>query len=179
MASLHEQSELMSAASKPRLLFDIDDLDLSARILGRDDLAKWNPHRGEMAMLDWLVWEAEGPVRAVGLKHVREDEFWVPGHFPNRPMLPGVLQVEVGAQIACYLYNSRKPEPTLAAFLRIENAVFRNMVVPGDDLFVLCQEVKFGRRRFVTDVQGIVERRVAFEARISGMEMGRAADLST
>jgi len=177
MASLDEQPSVVSQAGGSKLLFDLDEIDLGARVLDREALARWIPHRGEMAMLDYLVWERDDPIRAIGLKHIRDDAFWVQGHFPNKPMFPGVLQVETGAQMACYLYNSRRPEPTLAAFLRIENAVFRNMVVPGDDLYVLCQEVKFGRRRFITDVQGVIDGRIAFEARVSGMELGKASDV--
>ena len=84
---------------------------------------------------------------------------------------PGVLQIECGAQLACYLFNSRRQEPVVAAFLRIQDAAFRNKVSPGDTLYILCKDVKFGRRQFTCAVQGVVEDRVAFEATISGMAM--------
>jgi hypothetical protein len=45
------------------------------------------------------------------------------------------------------------------------------MVQPGDDLYLLCSEVKYGRRRFVSDIQGVVGDKIAFDARISGMSM--------
>ena len=85
--------------------------------------------------------------------------------------MPGVLLVEAGAQIACYLYNRRRPEPKTVAFLRIQDAAFRSMVEPGDDLFVLCREVRFGRRNFKSDIQGMVGDRVCFDARITGMQL--------
>jgi len=155
------------------LLFDLSRVDLSQRRYGRDDIARVNPHRHEMALLDWVVWHEGDFTRAVGLKVIRPDEFWVKGHFPSRPMYPGVLMIETGAQLASFMYNSRFTEPTLPVFVRIEDATFRAPVQPGDELFVLCQDVKFSSKRFITDVQGVVAGRVAFQARITGYSGGR------
>ena len=154
-----------------RPLFDMGGLDLSRRTYDRDAIAKLNPHRGEMALLDAIIWNTADFKQGLALKQIKPTEFWVPGHFPEKPMFPGVLMIEAGAQLACFLYNVRQTIPKLVAFLRIENASFRNMVSPGDDLYLLCSEVKFGRRRFVSDIQGIVGDRIAFDARISGMSM--------
>src|SRR5262249_13267839 len=106
---------------------------------------------------------------------VRSDEFWVKGHFPARPMYPGVLMIETAAQLASFTYNSRFKEPTLPVFARIENASFRAAVHPGDELYILCQDVKFSTKRFITDVQGLVGGKVAFESRITGISGGRVA----
>ncbi len=153
------------------LIFDVSGVDLSKRVLLRKDLERLNPHRGDMALLDAIVWHSDDFTRAVALKHTRDDEFWVKGHFPERPMFPGVLMIEAAAQVAVYLYNARLSEPMIAAFTRIENAVFRAPVIPGDDLFILCKEIKWSRRGFTCDVQGMINtaHRVAFEARVSGL----------
>lgn len=154
-----------------RVLFDLGGVDRSARVCGREAIERINPHRGQMALLDGIVWTNPEYTRGVAIKHVRADEFWVPGHFPERPMFPGVLMVEAGAQLACYLYNIRHPGPRTVAFLRIEECTFRSMVKPGDDLFILAQQIKCGRRRFISDIQGLVGDRIAFDARISGMSL--------
>lgn len=159
------------APAKTPLLFDLSDIDLSARVADRDRIARFNPHRGPMALLDAVIWQNEGPSRAVAIKTIGAEEFWVEGHFPGKPMFPGVLMVEAGAQLACYMHMQRMEPPKIAAFLRIENASFRSMVQPGDDLILLGQAVKFGRRQFSADIQGVVADRVAFDARISGMAM--------
>lgn len=152
-------------------MVDLDRIDLSCRLHGRKHIEQFIPHRGVMSLLDWIVWESPDRTRAVGLHHVRPDAFWVAGHFPARPIMPGVLMIEAGAQLACYMYNVRQPARGLVAFLRIDQASFRAMVHPGDDLYLMCAEVRFGQRRFVCDVQGMVNGRMAFDARVSGMQL--------
>lgn len=174
--ALRDAARVASEQDPPGLLIPIQGLDLTHRLLTREQLERLIPHRGAMMLLDGIVWRSPSGDAAVAIKHIRDDEFWVPGHFPGKPMFPGVLMVETGAQLAAYIWNALQPEPQLAAFLRIEHAVFRRSVAPGDDLIVLCREIKRGRRRFESDVQGVVRAastdEVAFEARVIGMAMG-------
>ena len=163
-----DAARAMNAGAKG-YLFDISGIDLNKRLKDRKQLEGLLPHRGHMALLDAVVWQADDCKQGIALKHVRSDEFWVQGHFPGRPLLPGVLQVEAAAQLAALLYNARMPEPLTPAFTRIENCVFRSMVQPGDDLFLLCKEVKWSRRGFTCDVQGVCAGKVTFEAQVQGL----------
>tara|TARA_E500000318_G_scaffold1676_7_gene2265 strand:- start:25803 stop:26309 length:507 start_codon:yes stop_codon:yes gene_type:complete len=164
----------MTTQSRPdrKFLLDIEGIDMSATIADRDAMFQMIPHRHEMALLDRIVWAQDGGLSGIGAMKVQGDEFWVRGHFPSQPMLPGVLMVEAGAQLSCYLYNLRQESPQLAAFLRIDNAAFRRSVTVGEELFLLCDVVKASDRRFISDIQGVVDDQVCFEARISGMRIG-------
>jgi len=155
-----------------RFIIDLDQLDLDHRFLDREGIARWNPHRDDMAQLDAVIWKSQDNTHGVGIKHVRDDEFWVSGHFPGRAMFPGVLMVESGAQLGALLFSLRQEEKRLAAFLRIDKAVFRRAVEPGDDLLILAREVKKQSRKFISDIQGVVDGKLCFEVRIEGLNIG-------
>lgn len=152
-------------------LIDLEAIDLDGTHADQSKIFEMIPHRHEMALVDRIVWADLESGSGVGVKHVNEDEFWVRGHFPGRPMLPGVLMIEAGAQLACYIFNARNGENSTAAFLRIENAVFRRSVTVGDDLMLLCKGMKISPRRFTSAIQGVVNGQLCFEATIVGMKI--------
>jgi len=154
-----------------RLLLDLDVLDLNAVAYDAEAIEAVNPHRGAMRQLDGVAWAEPGPpIRIVGYKDVRDDEFWVPGHIPGRPILPGVLMIEAAAQLAAFAIAKFKQEPGFLGFLGCNDVKFRGQVTPGQRLWLLGQEVKYRPgRRFVCEGQGVVDGKLVFEASIEGM----------
>ena len=156
-------------------VFDIKDVDLSATVADRTAIGSVIPHRGDMLQIDRIVWHDEGLDYGVAVKHVRPDEFWVPGHIPGNPLLPGVLMVEASAQFASWMYHVRSKHYWFAGFTRIEDTTFRGQVVPGDDLYLLCKCLKYNIKRFVCQCQGIVDGRIAFDTKVTGMAFPKMA----
>jgi 3-hydroxyacyl-[acyl-carrier-protein] dehydratase len=150
-------------------IFDLASIDLDQTMADRTGVARRIPHRGDVLQIDRIIWHDDAFDHGVAIKHVREDEFWVPGHIPGNPLLPGVLMLEAGAQLASWLYYSRCAERWFAGFTRIENSRFRGHVVPGNDLMLLCKCLKFTPKRFVCDIQGLVDGNIVFDSTITGM----------
>ena len=97
------------------------------------------PHREPFLLVDEIV-ELVAGERAVGRYHVDPDAWYLRGHFPGRPILPGVLQVEALAQVGavCGL-ASPAFAGRLALFAGIDDVRFKRIVVPGDTLTLECQ----------------------------------------
>ena len=103
-------------------------------MLDREAIRAILPHRDPFLLVDRVL-EYEPGVRAVAELDVVETAFWVPGHFPGHPVMPGVLQLEAMAQTAGILLNKvLKSEGKVAYYLGVDQAKFRRMVVPGDQV---------------------------------------------
>lgn len=92
------------------------------------------PHRHPFILVDRII-ECNDADWIVGIKNVTASEPWFEGHFPGQPIFPGVLQLEAMAQTAGILLNKvLKSEGKVAYYLGVDQAKFRRMVVPGDQL---------------------------------------------
>ncbi|MCH7848407.1 MAG: beta-hydroxyacyl-ACP dehydratase [Planctomycetes bacterium] len=154
-------------------LFDLAKLDLTQVAVSSQRVGEINPHAGHMRQLDHVIWLTDDFRNAVGVKHVRDDEFWVPGHVPGRPLFPGVLMIEAAAQL-CSLTQRLRPDihaDMFIGFTRCDDVVFRGQVVPGDTLYLLAKLLSHRPRRFTSAAQGIVNGSLVFEATITGMVM--------
>lgn len=151
------------------LFFDIQKYDVNHPVAGPVEIEAVNPQRGDMRHLDAIVWLAPELNAVIGYKDVRDDEFWVPGHIPGRPLLPGVIMIEAAAQLAAYVMKKRFALPGFIGFVGCDEVKFRGQVKPGDRLYLMGKEVQFKPRRFICDVQGVVNNTLVFEAKIAGM----------
>lgn len=153
----------------PTFLIDLTDLDLNTVLFDTAEIEATNPHRGHMRMLDAVVHHSHDMTRAIAYKDIGEDEFWVAGHIPGRPLFPGVLMVEAAAQLSSFMSIRKWPEIKFLGFAGVDDVKFRGQVVPGDRLYILSKAVNWRPRRFICACQGVVNGKLVFEAIVTGM----------
>ena len=136
------------------------------KVLDIEAIREILPHRYPFLLVDRIV-ELEEE-RVVGIKNVTVNEPWVPGHFPDFPVMPGVLIIEAMAQVAGVLVLGAIPDRKnkLVLFASIDMAKFRRPVVPGDQLRIEMKVVK--RKASVAKMQGTatVDGQVVAEAEV-------------
>jgi len=155
----------------PVLLADLSQIDLTKILYDRAAIEAINPHRYEMQQLDGIVALDPEKRLIIGFKDVTEQEFWVRGHIPGRPLMPGVILIEAGAQMASIAAKKINNEERFIGFGGIEEAKFRGQVLPGSRLYLIGKFLENRPRRFKMAVQGVVNGELVFETVIIGMPM--------
>ena len=107
--------------------------------LGREEIEQILPHRDPFLLLDEVL-ELEPGHRVVARREVRVDDWWFAGHFPGRPVMPGVLIVEAMAQTgAVAVLLEEQNRGRIAFFAGIDDCRFKRVVEPGDTLILTCE----------------------------------------
>jgi len=152
-------------------LVDLSRIDLTEVQFGIEEIREVNLQRLEMEQLSGIITYRPEQGFVVGFKDVRPDEFWVEGHIPGRPLLPGVLMIEAAAQLSSFYYKMHlgKEDPRFVGFGGVTDVKFRRTVEPGERLIILavCRELK--SRRAIFDTQEVVGDTLVFEGTIIGM----------
>jgi 3-hydroxyacyl-[acyl-carrier-protein] dehydratase len=158
----------------PEVNFDPARLDLSRVVADHEAILRVNPQRFEMAQLTTIVLIDKDQHLVAGYKDVRDDEFWVRGHMPGYPLLPGVLMCEAAAQLCgYYTVIAGLQQGDFIGFGGMENVRFRGTVKPGDRLVLVAKGKDIRPRRCVFNVQGFVGTTMVFHADIIGVPLMR------
>jgi 3-hydroxyacyl-[acyl-carrier-protein] dehydratase len=158
----------------PELHFDPARLDLNRVIAGRPEIERVNPQRFQMEQLTAVVHVDTSEHLIAGYKDVTADEFWVAGHMPNYPLMPGVLICEAAAQLCSYfIMTNGLMQGDFLGFGGMENVRFRGPVRPGDRLILVAKSVKLHRRQAIFNVQGFVGTTMVFHGDIIGVPLTR------
>ena len=157
----------------PEAHFDLATLDLSRVVADREAIRRVNPQRLAMEQLDAIVLLDTERQIIVGYKDVRNDEFWVAGHFPGRPLLPGVLMCEAAAQLCSYYAMTQGvvAPGCVLGFGGLEEVRFRGLVRPGDRLVLVSKGTRVKSRQSVFNVQGFVGPTMVFHADVIGVPL--------
>ena len=127
------------------------------------------PHAYPFLLVDRIL-EVEPGKRVVGIKNVTYNEPFFPGHFPGRPIMPGVLIIEALAQVAGILaFNSGATPSKSVYFMSIEKAKFRKPVVPGDQIKLEVNILQHRGNVWKFSGNAFVEEKVAAEAEFTAM----------
>ncbi len=133
-------------------------------VLDINEIKKILPHRYPMLLVDRIL-EIEPMKRAVGIKNITANEMQFLGHFPNDPIMPGVLLIEAMAQVGgvAMLYPEEN-RGKIAVFAKIDNVRFRKQVVPGDQVVTTAEVTKIMRANMgIIHCEGRVDGKIACE----------------
>jgi 3-hydroxyacyl-[acyl-carrier-protein] dehydratase len=155
----------------PQLIFDISGIDFEKVVFDQEAIRETNPHRGDMEMLNGIVYADDQNHRLVGYKDVRTDEFWVPGHIPGRPLLPGVMMLESAAQLASFYARRFIGWTSFIGFGGVEDCRFRQEIAPPARLYILGQQIWRRHKRVFCAIQGLNNGNLVFETKILGVQM--------
>ena len=153
-------------------LVSFEDFDPSKVLVDREAIANVNPHRHELALLDGILFNNEES--AVGYIDITEEMFWVRGHFPGRPLMPGVLICECAAQLSSYFATTTGmvDESYVVGLGGLDNIKFRGPVVPGDKLILMLRRGKVRKNAmFTAEFQAFVKENIVAEGVIRGVAL--------
>ena len=154
----------------PVPLVDPATIDTSRVLADREEIHRFNPQRFEMEQLTAIVLVDEEHKLIIGYKDVAADEFWVRGHMPDYPLMPGVLICEAAAQLSSYYCKfAGFCETGFVGFGGMEDVRFRGQVRPGDRLVLVGKGKRLHRRHSIFEVQGFVGTNMVFHGKVLGV----------
>lgn len=155
----------------PQYLVPPGEIDLDKVEVPVEGIRKYNQQRFEMEQLTAILRHDPDLGISIARRDIKDDEFWVRGHVPGRPLFPGVLMCECAAQLASYHLLRTLDHDGFLGFGGMADVKFRGQVVPGDRLVMVAKCRERRPRRAVFDCQGLVGEKIVFQGVIIGMPM--------
>ena len=154
--------------AKKELILDFAQYDLNHLVADIEDIRRCNPQRYEMEQLTAICYEDRERNICVGYKDLTENEFWVRGHMPGMPLMPGVVMCESAAQLASYFTRRCNLIEGVIGFGGLEEVRFRDVVRPGDRFVVVVRMLKVRRILLTCEFQCFVRQNFVCEGVILG-----------
>lgn len=156
---------------RSEFIIDPTLLDFEKPIANLDEIRKFNPQRHEMEQLTAILYEDLASHSCAAYKQLTDQEFWVRGHMPGMPLMPGVMMLEAVAQLSSY-YTQKHDllGAAMVGFGGVDEVRFRGVVTPGDKLVLMVRLDKARRgRMIVARFQGVVDQNLVLEGSLRGI----------
>lgn len=161
----------------PVALVEPSTIDTTRVMFDQDAIRAANPQRFEMEQLTAIVHVDPAAGLIIGYKDVTDDEFWVRGHMPDYPLLPGVLMCEAAAQLCSFYSHYIELMPgRFLGFGGMEDVRFRGRVRPGDRVIILAKALRVNRRQAHFETQGFVGENMVYHGKLIGVALGGPDD---
>lgn len=152
-------------------ILDPGTVDIGKVAVSKEEILGLNAQREEFEQVDRLVSLDLEQGLAVGIKRQTPEEFWTRGHIPGRPIMPGVLMIEMAAQISSVIYHLKFKTggKKFFGFGGVNKVKFRGSVEPGCDFLMVVKAKTLRSRIAVFEAQGFVDGKMVFEGEVTGI----------
>ena len=153
------------------LILEFSEYDLNRVVSDIEEIRRYNPQRYEMEQLTAICYEDFERKICVGYKDLGQNEFWVRGHMPGTPLMPGVVMCEAAAQVASYYSHKYKLMQGVIGFGGLQDVRFRGVVRPGDRFVIVSRLLKLRRAIMTCEFQCFVNRSMVCEGILKGISL--------
>ena len=155
------------------LILDFSEYDLDQILADKEEIRRYTPQRFGMEQLTAVVYDDCKAGICVGYNDLSNEEFWVEGHMPGMPLMPGVLVCEAAAQLCTFQVKKNDTmKVDLVGFGGIDKVRFRGIIRPGDRLVIVTKQLKLRPGRMIrSQFQGFVNEELVAEGEIIGISL--------
>ncbi len=152
-------------------IIDLASIDLKKTAISKERILELNAQRDEFEQLDTISYIDLENLIIIGQKEQKKDEFWTRGHIPGRPIMPGVMMIEMAAQLGSIMFHEKYQTngTKFFGFGGVNNVKFRGAVLPGQTLVMVAKAIAFKSRIAIFYTQGYIDGTLVFEAEVTGL----------
>ena len=157
--------------ARKELILDFSEYDLDNVVADINAIHRANMQRYEMEQLTAICFEDPERGICVGYKDLTDNEFWVRGHMPGMPLMPGVIMCEAAGQLSSYYIHKFNLMEGVIGFGGLQDVRFRGVVRPGERFVIVCRLLKVRRTIMTCEFQCFVRQSLVCEGILKGIAL--------